>query len=76
MNHFVYDSLYNPHVRKNLYLKDVADGIKTNRASHAYNLELKKLLDEEKIFLTSLKKLKASEKESLKNKYDKKFCCK
>ena len=71
MNHFVYDSLYNPHVRKNLYLKDVADGIKTNRASHAYNLELKKLLDEEKIFLTSLKKLKASEKESLKNKYDK-----
>ncbi|CAM3085482.1 ABC transporter permease subunit [Streptobacillus felis] len=72
MNHKVYDSLDNPHARKNLYLKDVADGITTNKASHAYNVEMKKLLEEEKIYLSALNKLKASEKTTLLSKYDKK----
>ncbi|WP_197034483.1 carbohydrate ABC transporter permease [Streptobacillus canis] len=72
MNHKVYDSLDNPHARKNLYLKDVADGITTNRNSHAYNVEMKKLLEEEKIYLSALKKLKASEKQTLLSKFDNK----
>ncbi|WP_064610053.1 sugar ABC transporter permease [Streptobacillus moniliformis] len=72
MNHKVYDSLDNPHARKNLYLKDVADGITTNKNSHSYNVEMKKLLEEEKIYLSALNKLKFTEKKELISKFDKK----
>ncbi len=72
MNHKVYDSLDNPHARKNLYLKDLADGITTNRNSHSYNVEMKKLLEEEKIQLSALNKLKFTEKKELLSKFDKK----
>lgn len=71
MNHFVYDSLDNPHKRKNLYLKDLSEGIKTNKSSHSYNVLLSKNLKEEKEFLVYLKKLSKIEKENLSKKYDK-----
>ncbi|WP_064590256.1 sugar ABC transporter permease [Streptobacillus moniliformis] len=72
MNHKVYDSLDNPHARKNLYLKDVADGITTNKNSHSYIVEMKKLLEEEKIYLSALNKLKFTEKKELLSKFDEK----
>lgn len=70
MDKYVYDSIGNPHKRKNLYLKDLSDGIVTNKKNHPYILELEKVLSEEKIFLIELKEKIYKESKRLKEKYD------
>lgn len=56
MDEFVYDSIGNAHVRKNLYLKDVAKGIKVDKNNHPYIKELESFKTKERNFLISLKK--------------------
>lgn len=56
MDEFVYDSIGNAHVRKNLYLKDVTKGIKVDKNNHPYIKELESFKTKERNFLISLKK--------------------
>lgn len=77
MDKYVYDSIGNPHERKNLYLKDLSenikvDSIKVDRKKHPYIIELEKIKEKEKIFLKELKSKIHQEKQELKGKFDKK----
>ncbi|WP_054252331.1 ABC transporter permease subunit [Neofamilia massiliensis] len=67
------DEIGNSHPRKNLYLLDLAQAsgedfekIKKNRDSHPYIIEYKKYKDQEKDFLSDLKKQVASFEKSSK----------
>ncbi len=51
----VKDDIGNLHERKNLYLKDVADGKKVDRKTHPYNKKLENYRKQEKKFLRQLK---------------------
>lgn len=72
MDKYVYDSIGNPHERKNLYLKDLSENIKVDRKNHPYIIELEKIKEKEKVFLKELKSKILQEKNYLKGKYDKK----
>lgn len=69
INKYVYDSIGNPHERKNIYLKDISNGIVTDKKSHIYNIKLNNILEEEKKFLKNLKDLVLKEKKEMKFKY-------
>ncbi len=49
------DDIGNLHERKNLYLKDLADGKKVDKTTHPYIKKLNDYLDKEKEFLNKLK---------------------
>ena len=72
MDKYVYDSIGNPHERKNLYLKDLSENIKVDRKTHPYIIELEKIKEKERVFLKELKSKIYQEKQYLKGKYDKK----
>lgn len=72
MDRYVYDSIGNPHERKNLYLKDLSENEKIDRKTHPYIIKLEKLQEEERIFLHQLKSKIYHERQELKGKYDKK----
>ena len=72
MDRYVYDSIGNPHERKNLYLKDLSENIKVDRKTHPYIIELEKIKEKERVFLKELKSKIYQEKQYLKGKYDKK----
>lgn len=72
MDKYVYDSIGNPHERKNLYLKDLSENIKVDRKTHPYIIELEKIKEKERVFLKELKSKINQEKQYLKGKYDKK----
>ena len=72
MDKYVYDSIGNPHERKNLYLKDLSENIKVDRKNHPYIIELEKMKEKEKVFLKELKSKIHQEKQELKGKFDKK----
>ena len=72
MDRYVYDSIGNPHERKNLYLKDLSENIKVDRKTHPYIIELEKIKEKERVFLKELKSKFYQEKQYLKGKYDKK----
>ncbi len=67
MDEFVYDSIGNAHVRKNLYLKDKALGAKVDKNNHPYMKKLDLFLNKEKEFLKNLK----IESNNKKNEYKK-----
>lgn len=72
MDRYVYDSIGNPHERKNLYLKDLSENEKIDRKTHPYIIKLEKLQEEERVFLHQLKSKIYHERQELKGKYDKK----
>ena len=72
MDKYVYDSIGNPHERKNLYLKDLSENEKIDRKTHPYIIKLEKLQEEERVFLHQLKSKIYHERQELKGKYDKK----
>ena len=72
MDKYVYDSIGNPHERKNLYLKDLSENIKVDRKTHPYIIELEKMQEKERVFLKELKSKIYQERQELKGKFDKK----
>lgn len=72
MDKYVYDSIGNPHERKNLYLKDLSENIKVDRKTHPYIIELEKIKEKERVFLKELKLKIYQERQELKGKFDKK----
>ena len=72
MDRYVYDSIGNPHERKNLYLKDLSENIKVDRKTHPYIIELEKIKEKERVFLKELKLKIYQERQELKGKFDKK----
>ena len=72
MDRYVYDSIGNPHERKNLYLKDLSENEKIDRKTHPYIIKLEKLQEEERVFLHQLKSKIYHERQEIKGKYDKK----
>ena len=72
MDRYVYDSIGNPHERKNLYLKDLSENIKVDKKTHPYIIELEKIKEKERVFLKELKLKIYQERQELKGKFDKK----
>ncbi|WP_375168797.1 ABC transporter permease subunit [Sneathia sanguinegens] len=72
MDKKVYDSIGNAHVRKNLYLLDVAEGKKVDKNNHPYIKELEAFKNKEKQFLEKLHRDLSIKKIGYKGSCDKK----
>lgn len=72
MDKKVYDSIGNAHVRKNLYLLDVAEGKKVDKNNHPYIKELEAFKNKEKQFLEKLHRDLSIKKLGYKGSCDKK----
>ena len=72
MDEYVYDSIGNAHERKNLYLKDLAKGVKVDKSTHPYLKELNSFKEKEKAFLLELKSEVNKKKQEYKGTCDKK----
>lgn len=72
MDEYVYDSIGNAHERKNLYLKDLAKGVKVDKSTHSYLKELNSFKEKEKAFLLELKSEVNKKKQEYKGTCDKK----
>ena len=64
MDKYVYDSIGNPHERKNLYLKDLSENIKVDRKTHPYIIELEKIKEKERVFSLNKVELKVKKVEN------------